>query len=38
MPFDRSGDFSEPTLISIAYAWQQYTHARQAPKFLGYPR
>jgi amidase len=32
-----SGDYSESTLISIAYAFQQFTHARKAPKFLGFP-
>ncbi len=31
-----SGDFSEPVLISIAYAFQQFTHDRRAPRFLGF--
>lgn len=31
------GAFSEPELISIAYAWQQFAHIRQAPKFVGFP-
>jgi amidase len=32
-----AGDFSEPTLISIAYAWQQDIGARRPPKFLRFP-
>ena len=31
------GDFSESTLISIGYAFQQHTQARKPPHFLGYP-
>jgi amidase len=31
------GEFSEPTLISIAYAFQQFSGARKAPQFLDYP-
>ena len=26
--------FSEPTLIKIAYSWEQTTNARRKPKFL----
>jgi len=29
-----AGPFSEPTLISMAYAYEQATHARTAPRFL----
>jgi amidase len=32
-----SGDYSESTLISIAYAFQQFTQARRVPTFIGYP-
>jgi amidase len=29
-----AGRWSEPKLISLAYAWEQATHIRQAPRFL----
>ena len=29
-----SGDWTEPKLIRLAYAFEQITKARQAPKFL----
>ena len=29
-----AGAWSEPKLISLAYAFEQITHARQTPKYL----
>jgi amidase len=29
-----AGRFDEPRLVSLAYAWEQATHVRRAPKFL----
>jgi len=29
-----AGRFAEPKLISLAYAWEQATHVRRAPKFI----